>query len=143
MKYLFHFCLIFALAVSSARSQLFQHKVNCETFTDPTNYNAYYERCVGKIILHKFCPDGMVWNQNKNSCCENRDENSGGCLIAESLNEHVDMEQAINSDDITPNRRRPYRPPPPVIRPPNNNASIGIKANTALSCLLVLIVAFL
>lgn len=143
MKSLFHFCLILALTVSSSKSQLFQHEVNCETFADPLNYNAYYERCIGKIVVHKFCPDKLVWNQSKNSCCENQDENSGGCQNVVSPNEYGDVEQSFNSNEIVPNRRPTYRPPPPVIVRPPNNASLGVKVNTALSSLLVLIVMFL
>lgn len=151
MKYSFSFLLILALAVSSSRSQLFPHKVNCETFTDPLNYNAYYERCVGKIILHKFCPAEMVWNQNKNSCCESRDETSERCHYDETQNGYVDMQQTFDSIEIMskgkPLARPPARPPvrpPVVVRPPNNGSgSPGIKWNGALSYLLVLIVIIL
>lgn len=143
MKCLFTLLIVLALNVALGESQLFQQKVNCKTFRDPLNCNAYYQCCVDKVILHKFCPVGMEWNPSEDIC-----ENNERCQNDETLNDVEDESEIIaqESDNyldcmLLERPRRPGRPPgfvPPVVRPPNNG-SIQMKLNNKIYYMLLLV----
>lgn len=121
MKCLWNLTIFTALSVTLSDSQLLQPStVNCKTFSDPLNCNAYYQCCVDTVILHKFCPVGMEWNQSELIC-----KNNDRCQIDETLNEdnngnesiHVDFENYMACMFL-----EGRRPRPPIIRPPNSGS---------------------
>ncbi len=145
MKYLFNLCLIVVtlnINVTTINSQLFQQKVNCKTFGDPVNCNAYYECCVDNVILHKFCPAGMEWVQSERSC-ERRNSNGEGCQNDGMMLNDVERENEIamyletknNTMQMLPtNARRPIRPPRPPI-----SGSVEIKLNGTFTLMLLML----
>lgn len=127
MKYLLKLCIVLALNVVVGRSQLFQQKVNCKTFADPMNCNAYYQCCVNNVILHKFCPVGLEWNAEKEVCDSNElCQNVEILTDVEDKNE-IYFENYSSCMDIADRKRRPIVRPP-VVRPPSSG-SIEIKLN--------------
>lgn len=145
MKVFLNFWIFLLLSVGSGKSQLFKHEVTCETYTDPLNCNAYYQRCADNVILHKFCPSDTTWNGNRRSCV-NESENTERCPIGDSGIENDKLESESSSTEILaarPPGRPPPRPPvrPPVVPPrPPANASVKLEFNQKFHCMIVVII---
>lgn len=144
MNHLFTLCIVLALYVAFGRSQLLQQRENCKSFSDPVNCNAYYQRCVDNIIVHKFCPIGMEWNRQEDMC-----ENSERCQNDKRFSDDIKgtnettFTDSESENDLTFKVLR--RPRPPIVRPPSgggggggSNGAVEIKLNILFYMLLLI-----
>lgn len=145
MNHLFTLCIVLTLCVAIGRSQLLQQKENCKSFSDPVNCNAYYQRCVDNIIVHKFCPIGMEWNRQEDMC-----ENSERCRNEKRFSDDIEGKNETKftdseyENDLTFKGVKPLRPRPPIVRPPGSggsggsNGAVEVKLNILFYMLLLL-----
>lgn len=106
--------LTFIIAIST------QDQRECN-YGDPLNCSAYYQ-CVGKVVVHKLCPNGLQWNSEMNFCDTNVQCQENMATINNHLN-NLDVDYSQDSNEIVSNGKPPVKPvvkPPtkPPVRPP-------------------------